>query len=284
MPWREIFIVVFFVAAVALAAAAYFWRDKNWQPVAAVLLAAGTLFTGVALLLDDWVIVVALAAGAVTAVAVGYGGFTLGDRLKSSGPDSERLELWRQERMQHEAARKRDELAAGAARLRSESLDDRFAAVFELVALSDSDQEVRIRELLAGHVRIRARDGDHCVSPDVEAALAALARPSDYGSSARRRVNLPRVHLRGLVLTDADLQGAVLARVDLEGALLEQVNLANARLTDANLRDVTFNDVNLSGASLSGADLSGATLTRCNLHGARHDKTQWPEGFDPTAA
>jgi Pentapeptide repeats (8 copies) len=314
---HEILIVVCFIAAIALAVVAYFLRDSDWEPLTAVLLSAGTLFSGVALLLDDWVIVVALAAGAVTAFVVTVGGFGLADRLQSSEPgrgapprvsesseprgayraehpepySAEQFERWRQqhEYAQQEAERQERErkevearIAAAAAGLRSESLDDRFTAVSELAVLSGPLP----RDLLAGHVRIRARGEDERVSPDVEAALAALGRDTDHQSYSRAKpVNLARAHLRGLVLADADLRGAVLSCADLEGALLDQVNLAGARLRGANLRGVRFDDVDLSGASLSGADLSGATLELAGLSGATYDETtKWPKGFQPAEA
>ena len=355
MSWHDIFIVVFFVAAIALGAVTYRLRDKDWQPLAAALLAGGSLFTGVALLLDDWVVVVGLAAGAVTAVAVGYGAFGLADFLDSRDTgDEQELPRYRREveraheyaqeaesrarAYEHDMARahehaqeaesrarayeqemerareqaaeaesrtreyqreiesreaeseraKHEEIerieariAAAAAGLRSDSQDDRFAATAELAAVAElaaafsSPHWEQIRNMLAGHIRVRARNRDDGVSPDVETALVALGRGAGSDGPPRAPVNLARAQLRGLVLVDADLPGAVLVGADFEGALLDNVNLAGARLTDASLRGVRLHDVDLSEASLSGADLGGATYD---------EATQWPIGFDPAAA
>jgi hypothetical protein len=315
VPWRDIFTVVCFIAAAALAVGVYVWRDEEARWFAAALLGTGALFTGVALLMDDWVIPVALAAGALTAFAVLAGGYWTADRVARgergvgigqvredlsrleeehaklqalmSQFDYEQEEARVREREQHRAEwearageRWEARMAAVTAGLRSESAVDRLAAVSELVGLLHAGYDAGIRELLAAHVRTGARDGEDQVAPDVEAALVALVRET-YGEPAP--LNLARAHLRGLVLTDADLRGTVLSRADLQGALLEDVNLANARLTDANLRRVRFQRVDLSGASLCGADLRDAMLEHSTLDGATDDHTtRWPDGFPST--
>ena len=161
-------------------------------------------------------------------------------------------------------------------------------------------------------------------SRDNSFTLRAIRELKEYGwlDEALRiadleRANLKKADLKGVDLHDVNLGGAnlikaFLFRADLTGANLLWANLGRANLTGANLRKaylsgVNFRDSNLWEANLSEADLRGADLRGANLRGANlyktiikgakynkkpyidefgleHQPTQWPDGFDPTAA
>ncbi|MBK8259677.1 MAG: pentapeptide repeat-containing protein [Polyangiaceae bacterium] len=122
--------------------------------------------------------------------------------------------------------------------------------------------------------------------------------------------NLMFAHLRGANLQSTDLQeanlfSADLLGADLQGAFLRGANLQRADLQRANFRDANFRGANLWEADLQGANLQNAKLQDANLqdadlrrtdledailqdaylHGAKaNGETQWPDGFDPSAA
>jgi hypothetical protein len=131
-------------------------------------------------------------------------------------------------------------------------------------------------------------------TPDIQAALTALAHRPHRLERQPRPIDLTRLHLAG-----ADLIRADLTRADLRGADLTRATLTLADLTSAQLGgwnpDRAFHDgpgADLTGADLRGADLSyadlrGADLTRAqfddaDLTYARFDGAEAWEGGDPT--
>jgi hypothetical protein len=108
-------------------------------------------------------------------------------------------------------------------------------------------------------------------APDVQVAIAVLARRPR--SRDERVLNLPRVDLRGVSVTNALLDGASLqesnlARAELINARLKRADLTAADLREASLDGAYLTDANLTGAYLQGADLRRAHLRRANLSGA----------------
>ncbi len=99
------------------------------------------------------------------------------------------------------------------------------------------------------------------------------------------KANLQGADLRAAILLDAtlmvtNLQGADLTDANLQGAKLHYANLQGANLTDVNLQDANLNRAILLDATLKGTNLRGA-----NLEGAIYnEKTEWPDGFQPTCA
>jgi uncharacterized protein YjbI with pentapeptide repeats len=119
--------------------------------------------------------------------------------------------------------------------------------------------------------------------------------------------NLDYANLEAAQLTDADLRGArmegvqlrqanlqradlgpeltsgrrvYLAAADLTGADLRGANLRGADLSDTGIEPATLRNAHLEGAQLQDAVLGGVALD-----GATADaSTEWPAGFDPTAA
>jgi hypothetical protein len=100
-----------------------------------------------------------------------------------------------------------------------------------------------------------------------------------------RGASLMRANLQGASLMGAVLRGASLTGAVLQGANLVGANLQGADLGEADLQGVDLWGANLQGADLEEANLQGAYLRGAELQGARYDAyTEWPEGFDPTAA
>ncbi|GJD22934.1 pentapeptide repeat-containing protein [Rivularia sp. IAM M-261] len=108
-------------------------------------------------------------------------------------------------------------------------------------------------------------------------------------------VNLARINLKGVNLSNAylpyanleyaDLSGANLYRAnltdanfygaDLSGANLYRANLTDAKFYSANLSGVNLKDANFYGADLSSANLSNAHLNGVNLSNAKFGSTNF---------
>ena len=96
------------------------------------------------------------------------------------------------------------------------------------------------------------------------------------------RVNLFDTVFRGADFREADLSGASCYRAVFTGADLRKArlgaDLTHARLDGADIRDADLTHACLKLADLRGADLRGARLPS-ELDGVKHDaKTRWPKG------
>lgn len=81
-----------------------------------------------------------------------------------------------------------------------------------------------------------------------------------------RTPHVPRVHLSGQDLTDADLSGCNFSGLECAGANFSGADLSYTNFHAANLYGADFNHANLSRADLSYADLSHANLSHANLN------------------
>jgi uncharacterized protein YjbI with pentapeptide repeats len=89
----------------------------------------------------------------------------------------------------------------------------------------------------------------------------------------------------GADLALANLSGAHLSGVDLVAANLAGADLQRADLARADLRDADLAGADLRRANLTNARLLGANLQATKLELAIYNaETEWPVGFDPTAA
>jgi hypothetical protein len=205
------------------------------------------------------------------------------------------------------------------------SIDVRLGGLYELEQLARQAPERRlvIIEVLAAYTRQRARPatnvarGVRSLQQDVVAALTILGRRSiqngdpqvdltrtsfagvDLGRMVLRDVDLSDANLHGANLRAASLENATLRLADLRGAFLDEADLREAdlrgallladlrlaNLTDADLRGTilggdlryaTLVHADLRGADLRSADLVGASLGEASASGS----TKWPVGFD----
>jgi hypothetical protein len=77
--------------------------------------------------------------------------------------------------------------------------------------------------------------------------------------------DLSRVHLRGIVLSDADFRSVDLSEVDFSKAKLIRANLSGAKLSKAKLDGADLSEGKLDNADLRWVSLRGAGLVRAKL-------------------
>ena len=82
-------------------------------------------------------------------------------------------------------------------------------------------------------------------------------------------VDLRRLYLPQIDLTDSDLSSAVLTHAYLVRSTLVRTNLTRADLTGAQLNGADLSEAILIRANLTGVDLTGARLDGANLTGAQ---------------
>ncbi|WP_432171807.1 pentapeptide repeat-containing protein [Streptomyces sp. 1222.5] len=173
---------------------------------------------------------------------------------------------------------------AAIGNLASQSLDVRLGGIYALQRImqdSVRDQSTVVSVLAAFAQRHAgsstkslkepdAAGADHVPMPDVQAAIAALARRRP-DHDAGTIVDLSKTDLRGLRFTgraSIKLPGADLSEADLRFAHLNGADLPQASLHDANLNYAYLEEVNLMGADLEGASLVLAKLPDANLRDA----------------
>ena len=170
----------------------------------------------------------------------------------------------------------------------------------EALAVSASDYEGQIKEVLCAYVRQRfSNRSSRSLTVADHAALTIVRRNPDWvghvdfsGADLSQldlrgmrlyHADLTKATLRGTKMESADLSRAILidadlARADLSGAILYEANLTNANLLSANLAAA-----NLAGADLSGSDLREVNLAHTRLLAAawrREDEAKWPDAFE----
>ncbi|MFI1650421.1 pentapeptide repeat-containing protein [Streptomyces avidinii] len=111
---------------------------------------------------------------------------------------------------------------------------------------------------------------DHAPKPDVQAAIATLAR-RDADRDAGAVIDLSNTDLRGLRFpgkTPIALPGVSLNEADLRNANLNGAVLRRADLQYANLDGAELQRADLTGVHLAGASLGATSLKHANLRGA----------------
>jgi len=98
--------------------------------------------------------------------------------------------------------------------------------------------------------------------------LTYLKGRRDFSSQILSGVDLQKVSLPGISLSQTELVKANFQGADLSGANFGRANLTKASLRNAKLGRAYFNYANLEGVDLRGADLSYACLSNANLRGA----------------
>jgi len=88
------------------------------------------------------------------------------------------------------------------------------------------------------------------------------------GKYFEKGIDLRRLNLRGIILSDAHLERAHLREATLERAHLEDAHLERAHLQYAYLEGADLEGAHLEGADLEGAHLEGADLLHAYLEGA----------------
>lgn len=101
---------------------------------------------------------------------------------------------------------------------------------------------------------------------DVQGAFAVLCRRPERPE--RSKINLRRVDLRGVEVTDARLDGVDLFGAALQRAMLVKANLRNARLAGAHLDEARLFEADLRFANLIDARLEQANLWRARMQHA----------------
>ncbi|ACK64636.1 pentapeptide repeat protein [Rippkaea orientalis PCC 8801] len=115
----------------------------------------------------------------------------------------------------------------------------------------------------------------------------ANLRGADLSYSNLRDVNFSGADLRDAYLNEADLTGANLQGANLQNASLiksylikanfQRANLQESYLTSAYATKANFEQANLQGAYLNGTQFTGATLSRSKYN----DKTRFDSCFNP---
>lgn len=178
-----------------------------------------------------------------------------------------------------------DPIAQAITGLASSDASTRIGAIRALkqdMSTSPAEQ-CAVIETLSDFIRksspILPSNGDAPVTPDVQAALSALAdrTPTHDGGAI--------IDLRDTNLTDANLAGADLAGADFSGdngADLTDANLANANLTGADLANAYLGGAGIANANLTGADLKNASLYETLLCSATNTPVHPQEGYSCT--
>ncbi|MFN8642630.1 MAG: pentapeptide repeat-containing protein, partial [Candidatus Binatia bacterium] len=224
----------------------------------AILLAAGAILTGLALL---WRRVTASERAAIDAVRLA------------------------------EDTQRRERFTRAVGQLADERLEVRLGAIYALeqVAGESHQQHQPAMEVLCAYLRERsAWDPERPQAPrlptDVQAVLTVLGRrATTHEDGATFRLDLRRTDLRGADLNGVNLeranlfeshletatmQAARLAHADLRGAWLNNADLVEADLRGADLREAHLDGTYMVEARLEGADLGGAHLAGAYLGGA----------------
>ena len=209
----------------------------------ALLLAAGAILTGLALL---WRRVTASEQAAIDAVRLA------------------------------EETQRRERFMRAVGQLADERLEVRLGAIYALeqVAGESRQQHQPAMEVLCAYLRERAgwdaqRPAAARLPTDVQAVLTVLGRRTTaHEEGTAFRLDLRRTDLRG-----ADLNGVALDRANLFEAHLETATMQAARLAHADLRGACLNNADLVEADLRGADLrearlEGAYMVEARLEGA----------------
>ncbi len=184
--------------------------------------------------------------------------------------------------------------------LGSEKRDIRLGGIYGLEQIAKEVEEARDDDPQADRVRLVAYDvlaayvREHAAgnpptgaspdrgpgvgslqtrAPDVQAAMAVLARRNVRDRPPDPQLDLSAVDLRGARLANAhlnqvDLHDARLDHADLQDAQLNNAILSAASLAAANLRKAVLVKAQLSNAQLTAAHLSDGLLRDANLHGA----------------
>ncbi len=224
----------------------------------AILLAAGAMLTGLALL---WRRVTASERAALDAIRLA------------------------------EDTQRREHFSRAVGQLADDRLEVRLGAIYALeqVAGESRQQHQPAMEVLCAYLRERAAwDPERPPAPrlptDVQAVLTVLGRrPTAHEEGTSFRLDLRRTDLRGADLNGvsleranlfeahletATMQAARLAHADLRGAWLDNADLVEADLRGADLREAHLDGTYMVEARLEGADLGGAHLAGAYLGGA----------------
>jgi hypothetical protein len=178
-----------------------------------------------------------------------------------------------------------DTLSRALARLGSDDIDERLAALDVLDRLGKRyiPEVPEIFAALAKFVRHQApKAGDpRCPgsepAADVDAALATLragpyshdiTAPIDLRGACLAGADLRAIRMPGGTLADADLSGALIKSADLTRTDLARTNLAGASLAGSNLIDTRFADARFAETDLTGAQFSDDTLWPSQLEDA----------------
>ncbi len=185
--------------------------------------------------------------------------------------DGTYVDLWQDDIIRRNGAIDRLEALA----VEDPSFAPRIARIL-CVYLREMSSEHRAEEMPQGLQGVAIRDwarGLTVKRSDMETAAQVLGRLHDKTgvSPENLAIDLSRVNLQAMRLSELNFEHATMNGVKLNGAELSGAKLNRAELNGAELNFAELNFAELNGAELYGAELNWAKLNLAKLNGAKLD-------------